>query len=174
MLVVFNETAKSERNDANGVRNMPVIGEDVTVTERDVAETTNAARRRDNLKRIDSFINTASAEEVNHIKKSLAYRSMALGISITPPTLRKRDRVLARIAAELVPIILTLFLVIPLVIWGVFGVMGHPYFQGVTAGCPETCSGSALLLWSVVSGVGFLLIILAYFTLRKLMIRARK
>lgn len=153
---------------------MPVRGEDVTVTERDVSATNNEARRRDNLKRIDSFINTASAEEVTHIKKSLGYRSIALGISTIPPKPKTTDRVLARIAAELVPIILTLFLVIPLVIWGVFLVMGHKYFQGITAGCPETCSGGALLLWSVVSGVGFLLIILAYFTLRKLMIRARK
>lgn len=174
MVVVFNETGKSERNDANGVMNMPVIGEDVTVTERDVAETTNAARRRDNLKRIDSFINTASAEEVTHIKKSLAYRSMALGIPTTSPQPKTTDRILARLAAELVPILLTLFLVIPLVIWGVLWVMGHPYFHSVTDGCPETCSGSALLLWSVVSGVGFLLIILAYFTLRKIMMRARK
>ena len=62
---------------------MPVRGEDVTVTERDVAATANEARRRDNLKRIDSFINTASAEEVNHIKISIVSYSLTSGMSTT-------------------------------------------------------------------------------------------
>jgi hypothetical protein len=153
---------------------MPVRGEDVTVTERDVEVTTNAVLRRDNLKRIDSFINTASAEEVTHIKKSLAYRSMALGISTASPKPKTTDRILARFAVELVPILLTLLVVIPLVIWGVLRVMSNEFFVGVTYGCPPTCEANALLLWAVVSGVGFLLIILAYYSIRKLLIRARK
>jgi hypothetical protein len=173
MLVVFNETAKSERNDANGVRNMPVIGEDVTVTERDVAETTNAARRRDNLKRIDSFINTASAEEVNHIKKSLAYRSMALGISITPPRIRKRDKVLARMAVESVPLLITLLFVSPVVIFGALVVM-YTYFRPYSSSCPPSCSTEDLILWSVVGALGLMVIVLIHQLLRKLMMRARK
>ena len=151
---------------------MPVRMEDVSVTEDDVT----AAMRSDNLKRIDRFINTASPDEVLHIKKSLAYRSMSLGLSMSSPKPKPKtvDRALARFAVELVPILLTVFVAIPLVLMGIFKVMGNEYFLPITSGCPESCGADALLLWSVVSGVGFMLIILAYYSLRKLMIRARK
>lgn len=153
---------------------MPETGEEVTVTERDVTLTENANRRREFLNRVDSFIRTASAEEVTHLKKSLAVRSTALGISTATPQPKTTDRILARFAAELVPIILTLFIVFPVVMWGILRVMSSKYLATVTAGCPPTCETNALLLWAVVSGVGFLLAILAYYSLRKLMIRARR
>lgn len=151
---------------------MPVIEEDVTVTKRDVAETTNTPRRRDNLNRIDSFINTASAEEVTHIKKSLAYRSMALGIMPPPHKSKTVDRVFARLAVESVPILLTILFVVPLVCLGVLWVMYGRLFA-FSRGCPKLCDQEILVMWGLVIAVGFMLIVLAYYSIRKLMIRAR-
>ncbi len=152
---------------------MPETGEDAPATERDVAGANDAIQRRDDLRHIENFVSTASAEEVTHVKKLLVIRARALGISTTRPKPKKTDRVFARLAVELVPILLTVFVVFPLVMWGVLRVMGNPFFQSVTAGCPPTCEANALALWAVVSGVGFLLIILAYYSIRKVMIRAR-
>lgn len=153
---------------------MPVIGEDVTVTEDDVAVAVNAARRRDNLKRIDVFINTASTEEVTHIKKSLAYRSMALGISPTSPKPKTADRIFARLAVESVPILLTLLVFTPLVIVGVLILLYETTLIVFTQGCPPTCDTEALILWAMVVAIGLMIIILAYHSIRKLMIRVRE
>lgn len=149
---------------------MPVRMEEVTVTRDDVT----SSMRGDNLKRIDKFLQSASEEEAKKIRGWSEHRLMALGAIQPEQKPRKRDRALARVAVEAVPILLTLFVYIPLVVYGVWSVIWSEYFQAITYGCPSTCSGQALALWSVVSAVGFMLIILAYYVTRKLMIRARK
>lgn len=152
---------------------MPDTREDATATVRDEAGANDAMQRRDDLRYIENFVSIASTEEVTHIKKLLAIRARALGISTTRPKPKKTDRVFARLAVELVPILLTVLVVFPLAMWGILRVMSNEYFSSVTAGCPPMCETDALLLWSVVSGLGFMLIILAYYSIRKVMIRAR-
>lgn len=150
--------------------------EEITITQRDLLNTENPVnidRRREFLKRVDSFIRTASVEEISHIRKVTDSRSVALGISSPATDSKIADRILARFAVELVPILLTMIVVIPIVLWVVMRVMQSHFFPPITAGCPPICEPDALLLWAVVSGVGFLLIILAYYGVRKLMIRWR-
>lgn len=149
---------------------MPVRMEDVEVTEGDVT----ASMRNINLMRVDKFIRTASEQEARKIRGWSEHRLMSLGAIQPERKIRKRDRVLSRLAVEAVPILLTLLVVIPLVIWGVVALGINTSLIIYAYSCPPTCSKETLIIWSVVSGLGFLAIILAYYSIRKLMIRARK
>lgn len=149
---------------------MPVRMDDVTVTQDDVTQ----SMRTDNLRRIDRFVRTASEEEVKKIRGWSEHRLMELGIIQPEQKIRKRDRFLSRLAVESVPILLTLLVVIPLVFFGMFALLRGTYLVIYTYSCPPTCSEEALIVWSLVSGVAFMIVILAYYSVRKLMLRARK
>lgn len=148
---------------------MPVIAEDVTVTESDVTE----SMRRDNLRRVDKFLQSASEEEAKKIRGWAEHRLMALGAIQPEQKIRKRDRVYSRLAVESVPILLTLVVIIPLISIGVLWLMYGPFLV-YTRGCPPMCSQETLFLWALVLAVGFMFTILGYYTIRKVMIRARK
>lgn len=149
---------------------MPVIMEEVTVTERDVIE----SARMDTIKRVDRFIKTANEKEARQIRSWSEHRLLALGVIQPVPKIRKRDRFLSRLAVESVPILLTLLVVIPVVAFGMFALLRGTYLVVYTSNCPTTCSQEALIIWSLVSGLAFLIIILAYYSVRQLMLRARK
>jgi hypothetical protein len=130
--------------------------------------------RSDTLKRVDRFIKTANEREARQIRYWSEHRLMTLGVIPPKQESKKTDRLFSRLAVESVPILLTLFVFIPLVVWGVSWVMWNDYFQAITQECPPNCEPSALVLWSVITAIGFMIIILAYYSARRLMLRARK
>lgn len=149
---------------------MPVRAEDVTVNEGDVTE----SMRRDNLRRVDRFIQTANEDEAKQIRVWSEHRLMALGAIQPEERPRKRDKVLARMAVEAVPILLTLLVVIPVVYFVVLLVMDETILRYYASGCPPTCNERGLLTWVAVGTLGFLVVFLAYYSIRKVMVKARE
>lgn len=149
---------------------MPVRAEEVTVTEGDVTE----SMRSDNLKRVDRFIQTANEDEAKKIRGWAEHRLMALGVVQPEQRPRKRDRALARMAVEVVPILLTLILVIPAVYIGVLLVMNQTILGAYAPHCPPQCSDLGIASWVIAGTLGFLVVLLVYYGIRSVMIRARK
>ena len=149
---------------------MTVRGEDVTVTQDDVT----ASMRSANLTRIDKYLQTASEQEARKVRGWAEHRLMNLGAIEPARNARIADRMIGRLAIESVPILLTLLVFIPLVSWVGVMIFTSEAFRPITYACPPTCESESLILLAALSGLGFLIILLAFYSVRKFLLNAWK
>lgn len=148
---------------------MPVRMEDVTVTQDDVT----VSMRSDNLKRIDKFLQSASEDEAKKIRGWSEHRLMALGAIEPKQEPRKRDRLLARVAVEAVPILLTILVYIPAAYIGVLFTMSNTILMAYGQYCPPQCNDKAIFAWVITGAIGMIAVFIAYYATRRVMIKAR-
>jgi len=142
-----------------------------------------------NLERALAIIETTNnPDDLNRIGKAAAEKLRKLGIiQGTKANRRKKkhltDRALLRLYLEVTPILLSLGLVTPLLVWGGLRLIraawfaqlvGHTLAMELTKACPPNCTWHNLALWAVLGGVSLLFSVLISYGLRKRLLRANQ
>lgn len=177
-----NPTNKDESADrAQRLSHAPARNETIRI----VTQTEHALSRFDTERVLSLIASTNNPEDLNRIGKAAAEKLRDLGaISSTKRNRKKRrltDRALLRLYLEVTPILLSLGLVTPLLVWGGLRLVrslwfaqliGHSLAVELTKACPPTCTWHNLALWAVLGGVSLLFAVLASYSLRKRLLRA--
>jgi hypothetical protein len=174
---------------------MPVRGEEVTVTDRDVSHADQRGQdtlRRANLQRIEAFVKNAPEGELWEIKRVVAAREASLGLAPAPAEGNQPagvvDRGLLGCYIHVMSWVLSFALVMPfslLAVWFYQSVKldflrtlfsGSEILGNVRTwqACPPQCTWLDIVVWGTAVGVGMLVSLLLANTLRKRLLNATK